>query len=399
MAPDPERPETYARRVLLAVTGLSPQIVTETLFALAVKRSPVWIPTEIHIITTRPGADNARLTLLSDDPGWFHRLREDYGLPAIAFGIENIQVITGPDGLALEDILEDVHNAAVGDFITEKVRAITSDAAASVHVSMAGGRKTMGFYVGYALSLFGRPQDRLSHVLISQPFEALPEFFYPAPRTRVIHRNGQALDAKDARVQLGEIPFVRLREGLPKRLLDGRARFSEAVAEAQKALLPLALHLDAATRTVTAGGESFVLPPAQFAFYWMMAERCKTARGGLHRMDQGLGQELLAYYARLENVHSGVFEQAEKAYRSFDQDNFDPTKTHINGALRRALGERRAEPYLIVKLEKIADTRYHRFGLALPPEAITVAAASLPGEPAAAAMPYASASPASPAAD
>jgi CRISPR-associated protein (TIGR02584 family) len=157
MAPDPERPETYARRVLLAVTGLSPQIVTETLFALAVKRSPVWIPTEIHIITTRPGADNARLTLLSDDPGWFHRLREDYGLPAIAFGIENIQVITGPDGLALEDILEDVHNAAVGDFITEKVRAITSDAAASVHVSMAGGRKTMGFYVGYALSLFGRP--------------------------------------------------------------------------------------------------------------------------------------------------------------------------------------------------------------------------------------------------
>jgi CRISPR-associated protein (TIGR02584 family) len=30
---------------------------------------------------------------------------------------------------------------------------------------MPGERKTMGFYVGYALSLFGRAQDRLSHVI------------------------------------------------------------------------------------------------------------------------------------------------------------------------------------------------------------------------------------------
>jgi hypothetical protein len=80
-------------------------------------------------------------------------------------------------------------------------------------------------------------------------------------------------------VHLGDIPFVRLREGLPKRLLEGGARFSEAVAEAQKALPPLSLLLDPATRTVTAGGEGLVLERAQFAFYWMMAERCIMARG------------------------------------------------------------------------------------------------------------------------
>jgi hypothetical protein len=43
--------QAYTRRVLLAVTGLSPQIVTETLYALAVDHQPVWIPTEIRIIT------------------------------------------------------------------------------------------------------------------------------------------------------------------------------------------------------------------------------------------------------------------------------------------------------------------------------------------------------------
>jgi CRISPR-associated protein (TIGR02584 family) len=159
--------------VLLAVIGLSPQIVTETVYALAVEQHPPWVPTEIHVITTGKGAQNARLELLSDDPGWFHRLREDYGLPEISFDTGHIHVIKGPDGEPLDDILADTDNAAVADFITEHVRAITADPAASLHVSIAGGRKTMGFYVGYALSLFGRAQDRLSHVLVSPPFESL----------------------------------------------------------------------------------------------------------------------------------------------------------------------------------------------------------------------------------
>ena len=46
-----------------------------------------------------------------------------------------------------------------------------------------------------------------------------------------------------------------MRDGLPKQLLEGGASFSEAVAEAQKALPPLSLRLDPATQTVIAGGE------------------------------------------------------------------------------------------------------------------------------------------------
>jgi CRISPR-associated protein (TIGR02584 family) len=297
------QPEQFPRRVLLAVTGLTPQIVTETLYALAVAGAPTWIPTEIRLITTRTGEEKARQSLLSFPPPqlgegregrWFHRLREDYRLPEMEFGEASIRVITGPDGEALDDILTDAHNSAVADFITEQVRQITADPQATLHVSIAGGRKTMGFYIGYALSLFGRPQDRLSHVLVSPTFESLPDFFYPAPQSRMIRdRNGQALDAKDAKVSLGDIPFVRLRDRLPKRLLEGGARFSEAVAEAQKAMPPLSLRLDPAIQTVVAGGEPFTLEPIHFALYWMLAERCQGARGGIERNDAGIGQQLL----------------------------------------------------------------------------------------------------------
>lgn len=375
-----EDPTAYPRRILLAVTGLSPQIVTETLYALAVTGNPVWVPTEIRLITTRRGAQEAQRTLLSEDPGWFHRLCADYRLPAIAFGDNDIHVITGPRGRPLDDILDEADNAVVADFITEQMRTLTADPQTSLHASIAGGRKTMGFYLGYALSLFGRAQDRLSHVLVSPPFDLVPEFFYPAPHTRFVRdRDGRTRDAWEARVHLGDIPFVRLREGLPERILQGRARFSEAVAEAQKALPPPALRLDPATRTVTAADKSFLLTPAQFAFYWMMAERGRAGRSGVHWTDPGIAEELLVLYGRLVNPHSGVYERTEAAYRrKFTKDNFDPAKAHINGALRNALGRRLAAPYLIVKREPIAGASYHRFGLSLPPAAITIAAASLP---------------------
>jgi CRISPR-associated protein (TIGR02584 family) len=366
----------YPRRVLLAVTGLSPQIVTETIYALAVERC--WIPTEVRVITTLQGAEEARLRLLSDDPGWFHRLREDYQLPEIAFDTDNIHVIKRPNGEPLRDILTDADNVALADFITEQVRQITADPAASLHVSIAGGRKTMGFYAGYALSLFGRAQDQLSHVLVSPSFESLKEFFYPRPSTPVAcDGSGRVLVAKEAGVHLGDIPFVRLREGLPKSLLEGRVSFSDAVEEAQKALPPPALRLDPATRTVEASGERFDLPPQQFALYWMSAERCKAARGGVHWSDRSIGDELLEYYGRLVGINSGSYEQAEKAYRHFGKDNLEPHKAHVNRAIERALGERRAKPYLIVKLDRIAGSRRHRFGLSLPPEAITIGPASL----------------------
>jgi CRISPR-associated protein (TIGR02584 family) len=383
MTPSSDRPETYPRRILVAVSGLSPQIITESVYALAVKRH--WVPTELRIITTQRGAQEAERTLLSDDPGWFHRLCADYWLPKIAFGSDDIHVIAGPHGEPLDDIVTEADNAAVADFITEQIRSLTADPETSLHVSIAGGRKTMGFYVGYALSLFGREQDRLSHVLVSPPFELFPEFFYPTPQTRFVRdRDGRTLDAHDARVHLGEIPFIRLREGLPERVLRGRTRFSEAVAEAQKALPPVALHLDPATRAVTAGGESFVLEPARFAFYWMLAERCLADRGGAHWTDPGIAEELLAFYRRLVNTHSGTYGNTEEAYRKKSGRRefkyiFDPPKTHINKTLKTVLGQRLAAPYLIVKREPIVGTPYHRFGLGLPAEAITIAgAASLP---------------------
>ena len=364
----------YPRRILLAVTGLSPQIVTETLYGLA--HDEGWHPTEIHLITTTEGAERARLTLLSASPGWFHRLRRDYSLPEIQFDADNIHILRRQDGTPLEDIRDAADNSLAADAMAELVRVLTADPQAQVHASIAGGRKTMGFYLGYAMSLYGRPQDELSHVLISAPFESNSDFYYPTPASHILYTHAperRPIDAHDARISLARIPFVRLREGLPEKLLNGQARFSEVVAQAQTALPPLGLVLDPKERSITACGETFTLKPAHFAFYWWLSARRQQEQNGVHWSEDGIAEGLLAYYAQVAGMHSGEYVRAEQAFsRGFDQSNFEPAKAHVNRALTKALGKRRAEPYLITALEFIPGTRYHRFGLQLPSAAITV---------------------------
>ncbi len=358
-----------SRRILLAVTGLSPQVVTETVYALASAGPDPWVPDEIHLITTREGAERARLALLSDEPGWFHRLRHDYRLPTMAFDTAHIHVLTDADGRALDDIRTPTDNERAADQITDHLRRLTADPGSEVHVSIAGGRKTMGYYLGYALSLFGRPQDRLSHVLVSEPFESSWDFFYPTPYSRVITtRDNKLADTRDAQVTLAEIPFVRLRDGVPSRLLEGHAHFSDTVNAAQRALGPASLLIDLAHHRVVAAGENVPMEPADLAFYALMARRRKSGRHAITWHSERLAADYLAEYAALVNPMSGDYERVETALKDgATKEWFEQRKAKTNAALKRALGEALAKRYLIEAQGQRPNTR---FGLTVDVAAI-----------------------------
>ena len=350
----------FTRRILLAVTGLTPQVVTETLYALAVQRQPPFIPTEIHLLTTAEGAEAARLGLLSADPGWFHRLCRDYELPAMAFDASHIQVLRAADGTPLEDIRTPADNERAADTITETLRALTADPAAALHVSIAGGRKTMGYYLGYALSLFGRPQDRLSHVLVSAPFEGCPAFYYPTAYHNVITlRDNKLADTRDAQVTLAEIPFVRLRDGLNQRLLNGAASFGQTVAAAQRALQAPELVIDLPGRRLRAAGEWLDMAPVELAFYSLMARRQCQGRDGVRRGDAGLDAAFLTEYRQIVRAYSGELERIETALaQGMSTEYFDQRKSRVNSTLEAALGPALAAPYLIQGEGQRPRTRY-----------------------------------------
>lgn len=346
-------PERYPRRILLCVAGLSPQIVTETLYALTVPGGPRFVPTEIHLLTTAKGAEHARLTLLSNDPGWFRRLREDYGLPEMRFNLDTIHILRTADGRLLDDIRHQADNEAIADAITHIVRELTADPTSAVHASIAGGRKTMGFYLGYALSLFGRPQDRLSHVLVSNPFESNPNFFYPTPVARVIFTNGpnqHPLDASAANVMLADIPFVRLRDGLQETLLHEGASFSDVVKQAQRNLTAPHLTLDPAACRVRCGETAVKLTPISFAWLAWFARRTLAGLPPVHwKRISPLDVEafLVEYQAVLRD--SLVDDQhpliAARRKEGINNDFFDERNSKLKRELSRILGEPTAIRY------------------------------------------------------
>lgn len=362
----------YPRRILLAVTGLTPQVVTETLYALRHRGDEV-LPTEIHLLSTAEGIERARLTLLSDEPGWFHRLRRDYALPAMRFDESCLHVLEDGAGRTLTDIRTESDNIAAADTITDWIRHLTADDTSQLHVSLAGGRKSMGFYAGYALSLYGRPQDRLSHVLVMPPYESHPDFFYPTPTSRIIYTAGadsRPLDTKAAAVTLADIPFVRLRRSLPKTLLKGRTRFSQVVEAAQSSLTQPKLTIDLEHRSIQAGGVGLTLAPTQLAFLaWFARHRLAQAPALVCPPDgvpePGYASAYLAEYMKIIGAMGDGDRTHERLRQGMDKAFFEQTKSKLHRRIDDVLGHT-AGPYLIGH----DGARPRRFSLTLPPEAI-----------------------------
>jgi CRISPR-associated protein (TIGR02584 family) len=198
------------KHLLLAVTGMSPQVITETLYAMHHQHQQ-W-PDEICLITTAKGRDRLWQGLVHD--GHLAALAKQLGRPAITLTDNNILVIPNADGSPVDDARSLQDHEALADFITSTVRQRSADPQLAIHASIAGGRKTMTFYLGYAMSLFGRPQDQLSHVLVSEPYESRADFYYPTATPQPLalrHNETTALDASQAQVTLADIPFVRQR--------------------------------------------------------------------------------------------------------------------------------------------------------------------------------------------
>ena len=370
-AKSPQQPSAYPRRVLLAVSGLAPQIVTETIYALASNAEAAFVPTEVHLITTREGAQRAELSLLSDDLGWFHKLCADYHLPGITFNRKNIHIMRDANERGMDDIRSIEDNRAAADFITARVREFSADPTCALHVSIAGGRKTMGFYLGYALSLYGRPQDRLSHVLVSEPFENSIEFFYPTPYSRVLQtRDGKLADTAMAQVTLAEIPFVSLRHGLPQKLLSGHASFGETVAAAQAALAPPELVIDLGRRCVRAGGQEIELPPAELALLAVFARQTLGGGAALSAPSKGApdtawARRFLTEYRAITGTLADI-ESTERALKNgMDGEYFSQRKSKLERRLKSALGPA-ASHYRIDD----GGTRPRKYRLALPPESV-----------------------------
>ena len=206
------------KTILLAVIGLSPQVLTETLYALHQNNKEVNC---IHVITTREGKNKIFSELLAGKDGQFHQYLNDYGFDPqeIEFNHDNVHIIQNDSGEALNDIITVSDNELLLKTCLELTFRLTKYSNYTVYFSVAGGRKTMSSCLTLAAQLFGRPQDRIYHVIVSPEFESNPNFFYPpAQSTKIVlyDKKGQPFykESQYAKIYLINIPFVSVRDKL-----------------------------------------------------------------------------------------------------------------------------------------------------------------------------------------
>jgi len=351
----------YPRRILLAVAAKSPQIVTETLFALACQTKPRWLPTEIQVITTGIGYSNIK-KLCAAGEDWLGRLCRDYDLPVLDLPEQHIHVITDAQQQPLEDIRSSEDNACAADFITRYVRELTTDGDSSLHVSLSGGRRTMTYYMGYALSLFGRSQDRLSHVLIKDQYFFNDDFYYPPPYEQWIAcQNGEYVDARCIEVTLADLPFVRMRDSLPVDLLAGQQSFTETIAAAQAQFDPPKVSMDWSQGCLYCAGKLIDMPPAQLAFYAWLLQRCLQQCPPFRWTDDetpALHEQYLDVYQRLYGITGHYERSALSLKKGLSKSWLEERKSNTNKVLQQVLGNKLAQPYLIQAQGKYAERRY-----------------------------------------
>jgi len=386
------------KEIALFVTGMTPQVITETLYALTQEMKPPVLIDEICVITTEAGKTQLVEKLIKS--GIWEQFFREYGLDPVLLDDSSIHMVQDGEQEALQDIRNKQDNELLGNLICGMVREKTAADSTRLHGSIAGGRKTMSYYLGAAFQLFARPWDRLYHVLVTPEFESRQDFFYKPKKNRVLtpnspplcERGGRGellpyqkkglggvtqLNTKDAHINLAELPFIRLRDKIP---LNGRS-FTELVAQGQHeidtAMRQEPLTINISEKSIKIGNEDIDFVPMQLVIYLALVrqklEHCPHTSHD-HCLDctdcfipvvdlstpEALNRMLPDYKAMFDALSGRV----ETFLKNWSKDGIRPdiirqNISKINRTIKEHIpDETRSSHYTIAALGKYGSTRY-----------------------------------------
>jgi CRISPR-associated protein (TIGR02584 family) len=273
------------KTVLVSLVGTTPAVLTETVWALATGEDPI-VPDEIIAITTAPGATLLKRLLFTD--GHWRGLKEALKakgidrVDGIRFGNtgESIRIFASQCGeRELDDVRTPEDFAAVAEFFTKLIRGYTVDDTCNLIVSIAGGRKTTSALLHSVVTLLGRTQDRINHILVDDAWVRQPNFLYPGCKGTFIDPDTkQPLCSAEAELHLANVPFVPLRYlfkeevGATSSFVDlvNRLRIRSANVEED-----LQIRLEPARGTLAVNQRPVRLSAREFLFYLAFSRRSK----------------------------------------------------------------------------------------------------------------------------
>jgi len=278
---------TTTRTILIAGIGTSPAVLTETVWALAHQKKPV-VPDEIVVITTKSGREVLQKTMMSGSPSVWERLKAALRKEKIAtegklvFGEASVHAIPDKDGNVLSDLRTGDDNLLAADFMLREIRQYTEASDTVVLCSIAGGRKTMSALLFSCMTLLGREDDKVYHVLLPPEFEGgsvQPPFFFPERGvTYTVANTGKKYKAEKICSELFEVPFVRMRGWYQDKFKTIPPSYRTLISRVQEVAPPAVaypeIEIDAWHGWVKVEGNAVAMSKSCFAMLLLLASGC-----------------------------------------------------------------------------------------------------------------------------
>jgi CRISPR-associated protein (TIGR02584 family) len=381
------------KNVLLFSTGLSPQIVTESVFYHTQIRKPSLKIDAIHIITDAKCEPLVIKELLPENNGWLHKLAKDYHLELTEVELppENIHILRDKSGKPLMDLLTADENQAAVETVFNIIRNLTNDNQTRLIASVAGGRKTMSVIVGQAMQFYAREQDLLTHVIVEDCIIGAKDFFYPTPKSKKMKIKGKTVDYHDVKINLDEIPFIRLRSILGDFIMESSdTSLTSLVESAQQQiedmLNQIEIFVDQKAKHLSISGNVVKLPAKNLAMYTLLLNLRMTK----YKSDNNEPGYILAEKLVEENILLGYLEIYESMYKQgniyvenerakisnykdrqkfFTQKWLQETRSKINAALKKKLAPK---VFSICQIQSVGGRNNTYYGIPIHSQNITI---------------------------
>lgn len=330
----------HKRIILVSAMGTSPAVLTNMVWGLAHQKHLI-VPDEIVVFITKSGKELLIQKLF--DEGVWNEIRSNLKREKIeidgklVFGATSIRVIPDAEGNEIEDLRTGDDNLRAADFMLSQLRQYTEDSETELHVSIAGGRKTISALLFSCMTLLGREQDKVYHVLLPPVFEqgVEPPFFFPEPGvTYTAKATGKKYKANKVQSELFEVPFVRMRGWYQDKFKDIPPSYRTLISKVQTIAPPAVtypeIEIDAWNGWVTLNGRQVAMSRPCFAMLLLLAS----------------GVDAKEIHRRLLNAHKAPnvaacdwlasFQEGSLFTNESDIEDIYKTMSNLRGKLKKA---------------------------------------------------------------
>jgi len=368
---------------LLAICGLSPKVITETVYALHQQGRKI---DAVEVITTSEGKAACIARLFGSNDGYYCQYLEDYGIDraSIDFSPDNVYAVKDAQGVEIFDIDTERENELFLAACMEKTFELTKEPDAVVYFLISGGTKTMSACLSLAAQCYARPHDRIFHVLVTPEFDACRAFYYPPftpQKIEVRRRDGKfaVMDTRDAEISLVAMPFFSLRHELSDEMLktpETPASLMMTIVREEKESLEIQL----GSGKLIWKGTEIDLPPRLLALYVFFARQKKAnclVDGGCiacHECYVSMS-DILAQQADITGIYEDIAQSKEieamsnTGITSLSKENFNSYKSALKNSFEKRFGTYEAKN---IAIHSIMINKRKKYGLKLQRDFISI---------------------------